>query len=48
MVSVGMLQIYVFCASPNESVIGSDYVTSDDKGKLSLCVSWKAYRAEEV
>ena len=48
MVSVGLLLIYVFCASPNESVIGSDYVTSNDKAKLSLCMSWKAYRGEEV
>jgi hypothetical protein len=39
MVSVGLLLIYVFCASPNESVIGSDYVASNDKAKLSLCVS---------
>ena len=47
-VSVGLLHIYVFCASPNESVIGSDYVTSNDEGKLSLCVSWKTYRGERV
>ena len=33
-VSVGLLQIYVFCPSPNESLIGSDYVTSNDKGKF--------------
>ena len=30
-VAVGLLQIYVCCASPNESVVGSDYVTSNDK-----------------